>query len=251
MSRAYRFWCRFWVGLVAWFWWCPVLFLVGLVYSLGVAAEEFLAVLLGVFLERCLVDFVCLVGLVFGCVFLVGLCGSFCVSAIPPISERELVMGSLSHVVWKGSGEDISPPSVHYPVFMGSEEECMAYSVGIYNLLIDISPDWQELWMHVSPITDPDWSGALWDVDLGEVAWCKTLTVIGDTNEEQEVIVWGYVSDIVESGELVDGFPVSSDHALWDECYMVDQYGGYQVLSAWGFPLSSVEGVTVGGLRSI
>jgi hypothetical protein len=233
------FWCVVWLGwFLAWGW-----------------QREFLAVLLGVFLERCLVDFVGLlvaqIAQVFGCVFVGVCCGSFWVSVIPPISERELVMGSLSHVVWKGSGEDISPPSIHYPVFMGSEEECMAYSVGIYNLLIDISPNWQELWLHVSPITDPDWSGALWCVDSGEVAWCKTLTTVGDKNEEQDAIVWGYVSDIVESGDLVDGHPVSSDHALWDECYMIDQYGGYQVMSAWGFPLRSVEGVCVGGLRSI
>ena len=47
------------------------------------------AVLLGVFLERCLVDFVGLlvaqIAQVFGCVFVGVCCGSFCVSVIPPI----------------------------------------------------------------------------------------------------------------------------------------------------------------------
>ena len=160
-------------------------------------------------------------------------------------------MGSLSHVVWEGSGEEVSSEFVTRPLFLGSEDECMAYSVGLYNLLIDITPDWKSLWVHVAPITDPEFLGALWCVDSGEIAWCETVIVSADRGEEETVIVWGDVSDIVESGDLVDGHPVSSDHVLWDECYMIHQYGNYEVLSAWGFPLRSVEGVCVGGLRSI
>ena len=159
-------------------------------------------------------------------------------------------MGSCSHVVWEGSGEEVSAEFVTRPLFLGSEEECMAYSVGLYNLLIDITPDWKSLWVHVAPITDPDWSGALWCVDSGEVAWCELITV-GNKNENKKSIVWGEVADIVESGDLVDGHPVSSDHVLWDECYMICEDGEISEMSAWGFPLSFVEGVCVGGLRSI